>query len=576
MTICSLVRFAFVATAFSFFLCPTAQVRVAGVQPEKRKMRLSLRLSVPDDVVARGSEELVAGPLSVLPPGTLVDGVVSALAPPVSPDRVVVRVTHYYRRVEGEEDAGLGSSEWERVRVPRASDAAGAREPEGDDDEDDTGVFAELPLIQLSDCRPVSGSASAAGAAAISAIVPGTLLRGLLVLQRLSAKRHAPPVASASPASSAAAAALAAAGPPRLLLSGKPILCAAARAAKEMIPTGIELVRAGLPVVGYIASVTAFGAFVRFLDGCTGLCPRSKWPKHLTEPSLGGGTITREYAVGDSVIAVVDAVLQPDVADVETTRRSRFTLSLLTGPVSKALPRGFLAGRVGTVNDPPFSLAASSLRSWLLDDEACRCAAAGGSNVPARAAFPLGARMVARVDAVARDSASVQLRLPAPPPEYQTPAASSDFPAIAVGSSNTALAPGGLVLVQIVDVTGESVLVVILGPAPAPAVAGSSTTPSKKKSSKVAGVSAPQLPRYFNAADVPQIAPSSLHLGSQQEVEVSLSRNGLHRCAVRSPQPCWLDPFSCRCLLHRFLASPTSLFALLASQACTDMLPWST
>jgi hypothetical protein len=483
-------------------------------------MRLSLRLSVPEEVTARAEQDPSSGPLSLLGPGTVVDVSVVAILPPASPDRVIVRVTHYYRARE-DLSADSGSAQWERLLVP-ARDA--------DDSEEDSGlsedvVCAEVPLIQLLDCKADVLTAADAGAVLAAAIPPGTQLRGLIVLQRLSAKRQLPLGVLSSDAlrGASSAAALAISGPPRLLLSKKPLLCAAVTAAREMLPSSIEHVHAGLPVVGYVASVTAFGAFVRFLSSCTGLCPRSKWPKHLTESVTGADGIlrskTNDYVVGDTVIAAVDTVLQPTLGD--DSSRSRFTLTLQTGLVSKALSPAYLARETPSLeeNGTQSSLAACFLQSWLFGDEIRRCAAPGGSGVPARAAYPIGARLVARVDALKTTAAAMQLRLPAPPPLFQTSAVVADFPAVAVHSesdASAACAVGDLVSVCVVDVSEGAVFVTVIGPAPPPVAPLSS-----KKAKKGSNHDASRLPLHFSSSDIAQVIPDALSLGSVQDVEVS-------------------------------------------------------
>ena len=514
-------------------------------------MRLSLRLTVPAEVAARAAAEISEGPLASLGPGTLVDACVVGLVPAEQPDRVVVRVTHFFSR----EEADGGRVVWARhpVQAPTDVDDAAGEDAAAAED----GVLAELPLIQLSDCRPVAGSADAAGEEARATLAPGTPLEGLLVLQRLSAKRRVSVAAAAATTSSSSASL---GGPPRLLLTAKPLLCAAARAAPDMLPAAVERVHAGQAVVGFVASVTAFGAFVRFLDGCTGLCPRSKWPKQVTEAAAAAGSgeaavsagtqAARDYAVGDTVVASVDSVLLPTAdegggsSSANTTQsRSRFTLTLQTGLVSKALPASYLAAGAPSVvsgddNDSgAASLAASALRSWLLDDESRRCAAPAGAGVPARSAYPVGARMLARVESV--DAESVRLRLPAPPSAMQTASASVGLSAVAVLSGGSpAVQVGQFMRVEVLDALESDVLVELLEAAEPPAVPaatparGSAKKASKAKPGKDAAALVPALPRHFDVGDISPAASSlKLRLGELVDVTVLAAPAGLGAAA---------------------------------------------
>jgi ribosomal protein S1 len=147
-----------------------------------------------------------------------------------------------------------------------------------------------------------------------------------------------------------------------------------------MLPISIETAESGQLVAGSVASVTAFGAFIRFLDGVTALAPRTRWPKIYQEDS---GPF--EIKKGQSILAVVNRVTK---AEEGTESKSRVTVSLQPEAVARSLPSSYFLkvndeSEVGTLSAfcsrptgasvPHVSDAATYLRGILLDEEFALC-----------------------------------------------------------------------------------------------------------------------------------------------------------------------------------------------------------
>jgi ribosomal protein S1 len=305
------------STAYS--LGQVIKVRIVSVNVKKMSMRLSVSLSENDKTDAAELADLskLMIPESDLPSaGDYVDGIVERFE---SGERLIIRIV-----------------------TVRSSESA----PKG--------LFAELSMVHATDHSSLISSLSASS----SIVQPGVVLKGLLVLSRLKAKEH---------------------GSPQLSVSAKPLLLLASKR-DRMIPKSIDSTESGQLVAGYVASVTAFGAFIRFLDGVTALAPRSRWPKIYQDPS---GSF--EIKKGQSILAVIDRV---SMADGGAENKSRVTVSLLPETVARSLSSSYflknehdsdlaacsaLFSRPQGDTFPDVSDASTFLRGLLIDEEFSLC-----------------------------------------------------------------------------------------------------------------------------------------------------------------------------------------------------------
>ena len=417
------------------------KVRVVDVDTTRRRLRLSLSTAVPAAAAAAAVED--AAP-PTLPLGSFCDGVV------LSHDaehggRLLVRVTLVM----------------ERGKPKQVVDCV-----------------VELPLVHLSD-TPL-GVARLAGSASVAV---GTMMRGLLVV--------------AGPPSTAGAATA-----PVAVVSAKRVLCGAAAASAAaspplLLPASAEGLAVGRLVVGWVASLTDFGVFVRFLDGLTGLVPL----KH----SVPGVT----PALGQTVACVVVSV---GTEDAKRGVNGRIVLSTLPTALAAGLRRaGYLASAAaapGKGASPPHSLASLSLQSLL------------GAVLGDPAPYVLGGEYAGRV--AARDEAGVTVMLQ---PTDTTPGPSAFIRAASIRTPKgaPALVVGDAVTVRLLDVessaSGAAFAAQLVG-------RGNATEPPPSKKQKGGAKPAPAAPlppadHEAVAAALPAL-PSTLTLGSAVSATVLL------------------------------------------------------
>jgi hypothetical protein len=174
---------------------------------------------------------------------------------------------------------------------------------------------------------------------------------------------------------------------------------------------------AGQVCVGYIASVSAVGVFVRFGGEVTGLAPFASGGSGKGKGKGGAGTGPSPTppsfgAVGDTVLCVVDRVTLDE-------GKGRFTVKVLTPtlPVSDSYP-ALLTHSLqapSPSSSTPFSLAALFLRERVLcgelaevgllkpsgeEEEEEKGKQEDPASLPTRASFPPGAKVTATVQSV--------------------------------------------------------------------------------------------------------------------------------------------------------------------------------
>ena len=534
------------------------KVRVVSVATRKERIRLSVGLTAPVASASSSSSDAAAPstssaswfppsdePVVEMPtpePGTFVTGTV--IAADEGKKRLLVKVTH----------AGA---------APEASEAL----PAG------AALFADLPFSHLSDGAEAAGDAEATAAA----YPAGTALRGLLVLQQLAKAKH-PHKASAGGALP----------PPVISVTAKPLLRYAASPSapgrpSDMLPATVDVLRPGLLVAGYVASVTAFAAFVRFLGGCTGAAPRSRWPKHApssyaaADGAVAEGSETEQYHVGQTVLAVVEKV---SAGGDEAASKGRFTLSLLPDTICRMLPSPFFTENVAThgLDFPAAGLAASSatatssasapasaaatyLRGALLQQELLLAAKAAASSAaadendeeeqeenasaaaPSRLTYRPGSTVLARVKAASGQGLIVEVAPPASTATASADAEAERAPVLGFAlspSTGSAPAVGSIVPVTVLDVSPEKgVLHVALtsaasaaGSAPASADSATSSAKAGKKRQRptaaTASAEAPSLPSVHTELTPPPALPSALKLGDVTSVTVLLKPSPLY------------------------------------------------
>ena len=319
------------------------------------------------------------------------------------------------------------------VRITRITSSGGQ---EGSDDVNASApLYGELSEAHCTDAPCTSGS---------SGVLPvvGTVMRDLLVLQHILAVTHhrsTLPAAAAATAAAATAAAAAAAPLAYLLLTAKPALRYAARASSSssssatsmtLLPSSISVLRPGLMLIGYVVQITALGTFVRFLDACTGLAPRNRWP---STASSGASTVDGDHAhkplvIGQTVACVVHSVNADTAA-----KESRFALDLTPLALSRCLTPSLLSSSVSeslsvvclraastaasaALLRPQFSLAGLLQRGGMAAHEAVIAETAdhvaatawsspssgavdadAARHVPTRAEYPIGRLCVIRI-----------------------------------------------------------------------------------------------------------------------------------------------------------------------------------
>jgi ribosomal protein S1 len=342
-------------------------------------------------------------------------------------------------------------------------------------------VYAELAFAQLAD------SLSAAEASALAdsdAYAVGTVLPRLLVLQRSgSQKKPAAPVRFGDVSLSS---------PPCLALSAKPLLTALVAAAVGQskpavaVPSSLSEVRRGQLVAGVVASITAFGAFVRFLDGCTGLAPRSKWPRALD--AQGEETEEEvELAVGQTVVGAVEFIKQAD-AEGEEEKPGRFTVTLLAKSIASHLPRSLLCQPlVPTEQHSALALGAR---------------AAFAASAGALAAYTPGLTVAARVKTTGKGVVLFDMPAPAGAVTTSTP----------VGSATVATAASFK--------TGDVMRVRVLDAEAARNIVHVQVVPAEKKAGKKAAGT------VFEPTFAPAAPASGLSLGTPVEAQIVFARPG--------------------------------------------------
>jgi len=379
------------------------QVRLARVWPVLRRAVASLQLAQPAPVLTKK----VAPPAPATVPSIVLPGRPAAAAAVPAPgalvDGQVVAV-----------DAGRHAL-LVHVTATWSGDAAAAV---------DGVVVGEMHASQLCDDAVTEDAMPVL----LAAHPVGTRFHKLLVTGP-APKVKAPGKGSAGTALVTPAAVIA--------LSAKPTLAAAAVALQDAVPASLEAVRPGLFVVGYVASLNAFGAFVRFLNGCTALAPPSKWPKDM-KPDADAAAAEAEadgsaqadkelptFGIGETVWGVVD-----NVTPATLTSPGRFTVTLHPPAISRIVPRAALEASTAVAacqprtsatappHTPHLSLVALRLRSRLSGGvaagsvaalaEACRSVA----GVTPASLPEVGTLVDATVVAVHADAGYVVVTLP--------------------------------------------------------------------------------------------------------------------------------------------------------------------
>ena len=371
-----------------------------------------------------------------------------------------------------------------------------------------TAIFADLGYSQLSDHPSLAASLAESGA-----VSPGTLLRGLLVLCHLRVKVDGAPAQA-----------------PHISVTAKPLLLQAATRSLDLLPASVEQARPGQLAAGYVASITEVGAFVRFLDGCTGLAPRVRWTASSSK-----------LVVGQSVLAVVDRVASGhsslDGAESGTAGgRGRITLSLAPDAVSRALGASHFASRELTSTftftpsqAPPHSAkiadAAIFLRGFLLDQEVALSASPmrrfdededEDVVIASRFVYRPGAITHARVTAVTGDKAILELAAPSYELLRQDAREKGPFPGVLGFAALPASAPvqGSIVAIRILDVDTDKNFVLVEVVDAAGAGAGAQTMKRKRAGEALAiGDLAKSMPAELNAPVVAGLAAPEFAVG---------------------------------------------------------------
>ena len=521
---------ALIASLFS--LGQTLRVRVLSVAVSKERMRLTTATAESTGSGAPGtlslssaSAKVAEAPAAAAPPaGTAVDGIVVAVDAPRS--RVIVSIT------------GL-----------RASDGTRSDAPSGP-------LYGALHSTQLTD-EPADA------AVPLESLFPiGTRLVDLLVLQEIGSKQGG----------GAGAVGPRGATPqhPTVLLSAKPLLRAAAHTGGGSVscasmPASNDEARPGTLVAGYVAQLTAFGAFIRFLADCTGLAPRSKWGSNAGESDE-----KEPLAVGQTVMAVVESVA------VGSGSRSRFVVNIGAAAVharlsetafSTPVPHGgnSCTSVVGSESTETTSDATTIVRRGAQcgflalplrqQIEAEERNALRGATLHApvcRALYPPGSVTVGRVTAV-RGSAVVlelasarRLQLLDTAAAASNPASDGALVAALASTENAAAAPakGELVRVRVLDVTTSGtasgggrrpvLMVQLLPPAAVPAV--NKTSGKRNRTADDASLTAPPspliFPDHFEAGADVGTAVAAPALGTAVSVRVVHVAANARRAAV--------------------------------------------
>ena len=324
-----------------YSLGQVVKVRVVSVAISKGKMKLSIGFkgthtapSAPAAATATAADKDDAESITSAPPaGSFVDG-------------TVVETDAFHRRVI--------------VRVTRITSSGGQ---EGSD------VSASAPLYgELSEAHCTDAPCTATSEGSSTLPVVGTVMRDLLVLQHILAVTHHRSTLKAAATVAATAAPLAS-----LLLTAKPTLRYAAKASSSssssassvtLLPSSIAVLRPGLMLIGYVVQITAFGAFVRFLDACTGLAPRNRWPSTSSGASAIDGDHEHEpLVIGQTVACVVHSVNADTAA-----KGGRFALDLTPLALSRCLTPSLVSSSVSESISPvcPLTAAAAASAAALL------------------------------------------------------------------------------------------------------------------------------------------------------------------------------------------------------------------
>jgi hypothetical protein len=154
-------------------------------------------------------------------------------------------------------------------------------------------VWGEVPWRLLADDVDSARVFRGAMDVALEGRADGMRVKNLVVVQRRSG-----PLQCAVVSSGAARGELVAV---EWVLARAPLLAHVASSGASVVHVLTGSAAVGSLVVGFVASMTEFGAFVRGLDGSTGLVPRTRLSDRLVASPEG------LMAVGDSVVCVVDA-----------------------------------------------------------------------------------------------------------------------------------------------------------------------------------------------------------------------------------------------------------------------------